>query len=774
MAKLIFFQEEKFMKTTIHGYPKIGPNRELKKVVEAYWKGQVSKDELISKASEINLSRVKKAIDNGVDIIPSNDFSLYDFVLDTATMFNVIPERFKYIEDSLDRYFAMARGTDKAIACEMTKWFDTNYHYIVPELAGDIKLVKNRPLESYRYVKEALGIKTKPVLVGPFTFVYLSKVYERQEGSILMKMVKASESSKFAGYLDLFASLYNQVLKELEKEGVEYVQLDEPAFVIDLSDEEVGLALKAYEKVMDGIKNLKVIVNTYYESLSSYDKLVNLPVHGIGLDFVVNNENLENIRKYGFPADKILVAGVVSGRDPWKTNLKETANLIKELSNYIKPENIILSNAAPLFHLPVSLEPEKGHLSQDLINILAFADERLAELKSLKDHFINGVDLPEADVKSIISKYNNEAVRQTVAQIRNAEVGRKTPFEERYKKQMELLKLPLLPTTTIGSFPQTQEVRKYRADYKAGRISQEEYENFIKKQIEHVIKVQEELDLDVLVHGEFERTDMVEFFGEKLEGFAFTKNGWVQSYGTRCVRPPIIYGDVSRPNPMTLKETVYAQSLTNRPVKGMLTGPVTILNWSFYRKDIPKEEVAYQIAIALREEVLDLEKAGIKIIQIDEPAFREGLPLKKSKQEAYLNWAVKAFKLSHDTVKDETQIHTHMCYSEFNEIIEYIYKMDADVISIEASRSKGEILEAFERFNYDHGIGIGVYDIHSPRIPREEEIEEILRRSLKYIRKDLIWVNPDCGLKTRGWEETIPSLRNMVNVAKRLRKELSG
>ncbi|MFN3978317.1 MAG: 5-methyltetrahydropteroyltriglutamate--homocysteine S-methyltransferase [Sulfurihydrogenibium azorense] len=760
------------MKTTVYGYPKIGENRELKKVVESYWKGEITKSQLLEKAQEINLNRVKKVLEAGIDIVPSNDFSLYDFVLDTATMFNVIPERFKKIEDSLDLYFAMARGSDDAIACEMTKWFDTNYHYIVPELAGDIKLVKNRPLESYKNIKENLSLETKPVIIGPFTFVYLSKVYQKQEGSILMEMVKAPESEKFEYFLDYFADLYNQVLRQLQDEGVKVVQLDEPAFVLDLSDKEVDLALRTYQKAVEGIDKLDVIVQTYYESLSSYEKLINLPVKGIGLDFVSNTENFENIKRYGFPKDKLLVAGVVSGRDPWKTDLKQAAEFIKSLFDYIPQENIILSNASPLFHLPVSLKPEVGHLSEDLINLLSFADERLEELKLLKQHFTEGIDLPDQNLQNIRDRYKNEEVRKLVSFYKNQEVGRKTPFKERYKKQMDILKLPLFPTTTIGSFPQTQEVRKVRADYKAGRITEKEYKEFIKSQIANVIKLQEELDLDVLVHGEFERTDMVEFFGEKLEGFTFTKNGWVQSYGTRCVRPPIIYGDVSRPNPMTLEEITYAQSLTNRPVKGMLTGPVTILNWSFYRKDIPKEDIAYQIALALRQEVIDLEKAGIKIIQIDEPAFREGLPLKKSKQEHYLNWSVNAFKLSHDTVKDETQIHTHMCYSEFNEIIEYIYKMDADVISIEASRSKGEILGAFEKFNYDHGIGIGVYDIHSPRVPREEEIEEIVRRALRYIDKNLIWINPDCGLKTRGWDETVKSLKNMVNVAKKLREEL--
>lgn len=758
------------MKTTVYGYPKIGPNRELKKALESYWKKAVIKEEFLNQVRAINDERIKKMIEKGVDIVPSNDFSLYDFVLDVATMFNVIPERFKNIQDSLGQYFAMARGTDEAIACEMTKWFDTNYHYIVPELSGDIKLVKNRPLESFRYVKENFNIKSKPVLVGPFTFVYISKVYQKQSNTFLMEMVKANESEKFEGFLDIFAKLYNQVLLELEKEGVEYVQLDEPAFVLDLREKEIDLINQIYKKVVDGLKSLKVIVQTYYESLSAYDSLVNLPVYGIGLDFVSNNENFENIKRYGFPSDKVLFAGVVSGRDPWKTDLKQTVNLIKDLTKYTKEENIILSNASPLFHLPITVKFEKEHLPEDLINVLSFADERLDELKQLKDFFEKDFILPNYNLDRFFESKKDDNVRKLVEEYKNIDISRSFDFQTRYKKQMEILKLPILPTTTIGSFPQTQEIRKKRADFKAGRISKQEYDLFIKEQIRNVIKIQEEIGLDVLVHGEFERTDMVEFFGEKLKGFAFTKNGWVQSYGSRCVRPPIIYGDVSRPEPMTLKEITFTQSLTNKPVKGMLTGPVTILNWSFYRKDIQKEYIAYQIALALREEVLDLEKAGIKIIQIDEPAFREGLPLKKSKQAYYLNWAVKSFKLTHNTVKEETQIHTHMCYSDFNDIIEYIHKMDADVISIEASRSKGEILLAFEKFKYDHGIGIGVYDIHSPRIPKEEEIEEIVKRSLKYIDKNLIWVNPDCGLKTRDWKETIPALKNMVKVAKRLRE----
>ena len=760
------------IKTTAFGYPKIGANREMKRAIESYWKGEISKEELYKRLEEVDAERMSKVINANLDYIPSNDFSLYDFVLDVSTMFDVVPSRFRYIEDSLDRYFAMARGTDKAIACEMTKWFDTNYHYIVPEFEGGFKLVKNRPLISYKWAKEKFGVETKPVLVGPFTYIYLGKVYEKQEGSLLMKMVKAPESEKFRPLLLEVASLYNEILLELQKEGVKAVQLDEPALVLDLTEEQIQSLIDAYKIVMHDINNLEVFVHTYYESLDNFEKITKeLPVSGIGLDFVVNNENLENIKKFGFPTDKKLIAGVISGRDPWKTDYKEVLTLIDEILKYVPEENLILSNAAPLFHLPVSLEAEKGHLNSDLINLLSFADERLEELRTLKEIINEGKDAPVQTLQELRDKFKNEAVREAIKEIDNQEIKRPHEFKERYKKQIELLGLPRFPTTTIGSFPQTKEVRQTRAKFRRGEITQEEYENFIKEQIKKAIEIQEDIGLDVFVHGEFERTDMVEFFGEKMEGFAFTKNGWVQSYGTRCVRPPIIYGDISRPEPMTVKEIVYAQSLTDKPVKGMLTGPTTILNWSFYRKDIPKKEIAYQIALALRDEVLDLEKAGIKVIQIDEPAFREGLPLKKRKQEEYLNWAVKAFRLTNNTVKETTQIHTHMCYSEFNEIIEWIYKMDADVISIEASRSKGEIIEAFEKFKYDHGIGVGVYDIHSPRIPSVEEMLEIAERTIQVIDKNLVWINPDCGLKTRQWKEVIPALKNMVEVAKILREK---
>jgi 5-methyltetrahydropteroyltriglutamate--homocysteine methyltransferase len=758
------------IKTTAFGYPKIGPNRELKKVVESYWAGQITKEELYKLTEEIQIQRLKTLYDAELDYIPSNDFSLYDFILDISTMLGVIPKRFGDNYD-IDTYFAMARGSKTAVACEMTKWFDTNYHYIVPEFENDFKLLKNRPLDSYKFALEKIGIETKPVIVGPFTYVWLGKVPKKQEGTLLVHMVKSRESERFKELVINASRIYNQILKELEANGVKAIQLDEPALVLDLEEDDVAILTESYRTLTQGLKDIEVFVHTYYESLSRYEEIVNnLPVSGIGLDFTVNDENLENLKKFGFPKDKKLIAGIVSGRDPWKIDFAKTVDLINQILNFVSEDKLIISNSSPLFHLPVSIEYEKGHLDERLINLLSFANERLDELKMLKKIINEGFPVPSQNLQAIRDEFKDEQVRRRVAEIDENKIGRKDNFKERYQKQISLLGLPKFPTTTIGSFPQTKEVRKARADFVAGKISQDEYENFIKEQIRNVIKIQEELGLDVLVHGEFERSDMVEFFGQKMKGFAFTKNGWVQSYGTRCVRPPIIYGDVSRPEPMTVKEISYAQSLTSKPVKGMLTGPVTILSWSFYRKDIPKKEIAYQIALALRDEVSDLEKAGIKVIQIDEPAFREGLPLKKSKQKEYLEWAVNAFKLTNEQVKAETQIQTHMCYSEFNEIIEYIYSMDSDVILIEASRSKGEILDAFEKFKYDHAIGPGVYDIHSPRIPTIEEMLEIAERSIKLIDKNLIWINPDCGLKTRNWEEVIPSLKNMVTVAKIMRE----
>ncbi len=739
--------------TKSFGYPKIGENRELKKALENYWAGKITKKEFFKQAEGVNELRLKKQKQANIDFISSNDFSLYDFILDLSIMFGVIPERFADLEDSTDIYFSMARGNDNAVACEMTKWFDTNYHYIVPEIHGNFTLRKNRPLESYKWVKENLSIETVPSFVGPFTFLKLAKGYDKTDFNKLISDLSA---------------LYNIVLKELEQNQVTTVQIDEPALVLDLSEEEIKSLIYAY-KILTKDINIDIQVQTYYESISKYETIVNqLPVDAIGLDFVVNDENLQNLRKYGFPKDKTLIAGVVSGRDIWKTNYKTTADLIHELGEIAG--DLIISNSAPLFHLPVSLEKEKETMDKDLTQLLSFADERLEELSTLKAIINDNKPVPMQDFYSIREKFRNEEVLKSVAEINENDIGRLLKFEYRKERQQAELKLPLFPTTTIGSYPQTSKVRKMRADFKKGLVTKEEYDKFIKNEIEKVIKLQEEIGLDVLVHGEFERTDMVEYFGQKFDGFAFTKGGWVQSYGSRCVKPPIIYGDVSRPEKMTVEEMVYAQTLTQKPVKGMLTGPVTILNWSFFRKDITKKEIAYQIALALKDEVMDLQNAGIKIIQIDEAAFREGMPLKKSKQKVYLDWAVNAFKITNEDVKPEIQIHTHMCYSEFNEILESIYAMDSDVISIEASKSKGKIIGVFEKLNYDHQIGLGVYDIHSPRVPSVEEMEEIIKLSAKVIDKNLFWINPDCGLKTRGYDETIPALKNMVSAAKKIRE----
>jgi len=743
------------IKTTVFGYPRIGPRRELKKALESYWNVKISQQTLVNEAERLIINNAKTIVQYGIDIVPSNEFSFYDFILDLSVMFNVIPERFKKIEDPLERYFAIARGTASAHASEMTKWFNTNYHYIVPEITENtvFELKENKPLKEYKLLKDALNLQTKPVIVGPLTYLYCAKI------------------NKPVYFLDKISNVYTKLLLELEENSVLEVQFDEPAMVLDLSNEIIAAVIECYQKITKSLKKIKIYVQTYYEALSEYEKLVyQLPVHGFGFDFIEGAKNLENILKYGFPEDKFLIAGVVSGRDPWKTDLRETLKLIETLIKFTG-DKIVLSNSSPLMHLPITVKNET-HLSREILEMLSFANERLEELTILKAAINNEKEPSEGTPKSRMTFVNPE-VQKKLHQIDEKALKRTPEFNERYKRQMDILKLPLFPTTTIGSFPQTEQLRQIRAQYRAGKISSEEYENFINGEIKKAIEIQEEIGLDVLVHGEFERTDMVEFFAERLQGFAITKNGWVQSYGSRCVKPPIIYGDVSRTEPLILKETLYAQSLTKKPVKGILTGPVTMLQWSYSPRDFRKE-IAYQIALALREEVLELEKAGIKIIQIDEPAFKEGMPLKKSKVNEYFDWAIKSFKIITHSLKPETQIHTHMCYSDFNEIIEKIYAMDADVISIEASRSKGEILSAFENFKYDHGIGIGVYDVHSPRVPSVEEMMEIVERSIKLIDKSLLWINPDCGLKTREWQETILSLKNMVKVAVIYRKEVKN
>ncbi|WP_461831343.1 5-methyltetrahydropteroyltriglutamate--homocysteine S-methyltransferase, partial [Aquifex sp.] len=658
-------------------------------------------------------------------------------------------------------------------ALELTKWFNTNYHYLVPELEGkNFKLLVNKPLEEYKFFKEK-GITTVPQIIGLYTFLKLSKAPKRleEEAIPVVVMEKIEDEESLNRFADALIPIYREVLKTLKEEGVKRVHFEEPALVMDMKGYEWDVVGRIYDELSK--EGIEIGILTYYDSVSDYENFVQLPVKALHLDLVSNDENLKNLKEKGFPEDKELIAGIINGRQHWRANLREKLNLIEKLLKI--SEKLIISNAQPLYHLPVSVEPE-DELPEGLRERLSFAKEKLKELKILKEALEGkeeALEAVEESEKVMTAVYaENPEVRRKIASLKEEDFRRALPYKERTKLQKEILNLPLFPTTTIGSFPQTEDVRRMRTAYRTGKITEEEYKKFIRQKIKYAIEVQEDIGLDVLVHGEFERSDMVEYFAIKLDGIATTKHGWVLSYGSRVYRPPIIYGDVSRPSPMTLEEITYAQSLTSKPVKGMLTGPVTILNWSYYREDIPKREIAYQIALALQEEVKDLENAGIKVIQIDEPAFREGAPLKKKDWPEYFDWAIKAFRLA-SKAKPETQIHTHMCYSEFNEIIEYIYEMDFDVISIEASRSKGEIIEVFEKFKgWDRQIGIGVYDIHSPAIPTKEEMKEIMRRAMRVLPKELLWVNPDCGLKTRKWEEVIPALKNMVDMAKELREEV--
>ena len=756
------------MKALAFGFPKLGEKREFKRLLESFWRGKISEEELHAGMRDLALWRAELYRENA-DLIPSNELSYYDFMLDTALMVGTIPKRFGEYK-GIETYFEMARGKS---ALEMTKWFNTNYHYLVPEIESDeFCLFINKPLEDYNFFKSR-GYDTVPQIIGPYTFLRMSKALRRKEGELPIYEIERIESKdQFERLMSKLVPVYRDLLKSLKGAGCKRVHVEEPALVLDTEDWQWELVERAYRELSQ--EGLEIAIFTYYDSVSDYERYVSLPVKALHFDLVSNEENFRSIREKGFPKDKELIAGIINGRQPWRANLREKLNLLEELSKVAS--DISVSNSCPLYHLPVTVEPEE-ELPEGLKERLAFAKEKLAELKILKLAYEGSQEamreVEESQRVMELSFGENPQVRRRVASLTEEDFKREVPYQERSKIQKDILKLPLFPTTTIGSYPQTEEVRKMRTAYRTGKISEEEYKAFIRKQIEHVIAFQENIGLDVLVHGEFERTDMVEFFAFKMEGIATTKHGWVLSYGSRVYRPPIIYGDVSRPKPMTLEEITYAQSLTEKPVKGMLTGPVTILNWSYYREDVPKKEIAYQIALALLDEVRDLEEAGIKVIQIDEPAFREGVPLKRRDWEDYFDWAVKAFRLC-SRAKPETQIHTHMCYSEFNEIIEYIYQMDFDVISIEASRSKGEIISAFERFKgWDRQIGIGVYDIHSPAIPTKEEMKAVMERAMKVLPKELLWVNPDCGLKTRRWEEVEPALKNMVEMAKELREDVS-
>jgi 5-methyltetrahydropteroyltriglutamate--homocysteine methyltransferase len=747
------------------GYPRIGGKREWKRALERFWNGDISEAELLTTTEALRLDSLAKQRKLGVDLVPVGDFSLYDHVLDTSIMFGVVPKRFGYTggKVSLATYFAIARGTKDAVASEMTKWFNTNYHYIVPELEGITpQLVENRPLAFYKEAKEKLGIDGKPVLLGPVTYIKLAKSYGNEN---------------FASLLQEFTPLYVQVLQELAEAGAQYVQIDEPILTKELSAEEIEQVKKAYTAISEAVPHLKIILQTYFEKIANYEAVAALPVHGLGLDFV-HGDSLSLLQKYGFPKDKVLAAGVIDGRNVWRADLDKKVALLQDILAHVEQERLIVQSSASLLHVPVSTEPEEK-LDPVIKGGLAFADEKIAEIVLLTEGIQKGGAAITAGLeesrKALAalnnSKYRqNTEVKENVAKLTDQDVNRALPFAERIQTQEQRFQLPLLPTTTIGSLPQTPEVRQTRSKWRKGEITDQAYEQYINSQIDKWIAIQEEIGIDVLVHGEFERTDMVEYFGEKFAGFAVSEFGWVQSYGSRCVKPPLILGDVAFSESITVKESVYAQSLTKKPVKGMLTGPVTILNWSFVRDDIPRFDVLNQIALALRQEIEALEKNGIRMIQVDEPALREGLPLDPEKHKAYLEAAVYAFKLATASVQNDTQIHTHMCYSEFNGIIDSISALDADVISIETSRSHGEIISAFENNTYDKEIGLGVYDIHSPRVPSKEEMKQNIHRALQTIQPTQFWINPDCGLKTRKEEETIEGLKVMVEAAKEVRE----
>lgn len=749
------------------GYPRIGEKREWKKSLESYWANTTSQEELLASLKEIRLTNIQKQKDAGIDLIPVGDFSLYDHVLDTAVSFGLVPDRFEYNggKVDLDTYFAVARGTDSAVASEMTKWYNTNYHYIVPEITkAPTTLVHNRVLELYNEAKAELDIETKPVILGPVSFVKLSK---NQTGLSEKDLIRS------------FVPLYAELLKELEASHVAWVQVDEPFLNGEVTDADLDLLQEVYAQLDVAAPKVNLLLQTYFEAVDDYEAIVNLPVQGIGLDFVHDEgKSLQQVAKYGLPSGKILAAGIIDGRNIWKADLQEVKHIVDQLSVLVGEGQLILQPSCSLLHVPVTVSLEE-ELPEFLKAGISFADEKLEELVALADvaNDVRDEEILEASAEAVrslneSSSRNNEDVRALLEKIGDSVPTRAVEATERLRLQQEKYQFPLLPTTTIGSFPQTKEVRQKRLKWRKGELESAQYEQFIRDEIDKWIKIQEDLDIDVLVHGEFERTDMVEFFGEKLAGFQFTKFGWVQSYGSRCVKPPVIYGDVAFIEPMTVKETAYAQRQTNRPVKGMLTGPVTIFNWSFPRTDISEGQVVNQIALALRKEVEELEKEGINLIQVDEPAIREGLPLKKEKTEAYLKQSVEAFRLSTITVQPETQIHTHMCYSDFEAIIESIDALDADVISIETSRSHGELISAFEDFTYNKGIGLGVYDIHSPRVPAQEEIDRNISRALSVLDPTLFWINPDCGLKTRKEKETVEALRVMVAAAKQAREQL--
>lgn len=738
------------IKTSNLGFPRLGRKREWKKTIESYWSNKISEAELNQQLTDLHKENLLLQKNYNLDSIPVGDFSLYDHILDTSLLFNIIPERFQGREVNNDLLFDIARGNKEHVASALIKWFNTNYHYIVPEWDNaEPKLNHNVLLERFNYAK-SLNVNAHPVIVGPITFVQLSK----------------GGNQTFEEKVQTLLPLYKEVLQSLVDAGAEYIQIDEPVLVTDASADFEDITKQAYDYFAEAGVASKLVIQTYFER-ANIKFLNTLPVKGFGLDFVHDRGyNLEQLKAGDLDQDKAIYAGIIDGRNVWAADIAAKKDLIETLQNYTS--ELVIQPSASLLHVPVSLDDET--LDETIAEGLSFATEKLDELDALK-RVINNNDSDKYDVlKARYERFQNQAFKNLEYDFSQVRDTRQSPFAERKKVQDAQLNLPDLPTTTIGSFPQSTEVRKQRADWKNNRISDEAYKTFLQDEIARWIKIQEDIGLDVLVHGEFERNDMVEFFGEKLQGFLVTKFGWVQSYGSRAVKPPIIYGDVKWTEPLTVKETVYAQNLTDKPVKGMLTGPVTILNWSFERVDLPREDVQDQIALAINEEVLALEAAGIKIVQVDEPALREGLPLRSEYHADYLDKAVHSFKLSTSSVADATQIHTHMCYSQFGQIIHAIYDLDADVISIETSRSHGDLIKDFEDITYDLGIGLGVYDIHSPRIPTEKEITTAIHRALQEIDRSLFWVNPDCGLKTRKEDEVREALTVLVNSVEKLRE----
>ena len=750
------------MNTSVIGYPRIGKDRELKFASEKFFNGELDEAGLLNAAKAIRKEDLLKQKDAGITYISSNDFSFYDNVLDTAFLFNVIPQRYKDLGLSeLETYFALARGYQgdkgnvKALA--MKKWFNTNYHYLVPEIDDDtnIALTGTKPLDEFVEAKE-FGVDTKVALVGPFTF---------------LKLAKFTGTKKISDVYAVLTAEYIKLVSQLAAAGAKIIEFDEPYLVRDLDNDDVDLFKEIYSLILSNKNGAKILLQTYFGDIRDiYNEVVSLDFDLIGLDFVEGRKTLELVKTNGFPADKILVAGLVNGKNIWRNDYKKTLSVLNEIG----AANVVLGTSCSLLHVPYTLANETK-LSEDYKKHFAFAEEKLTELNEIAS--LVGTDYENNDIfKKNLALFEgridseDKDVQAKVAAITDADYVRLPVFEEREKIQKDILNLPLFPTTTIGSFPQTSDVRKNRQEFKKGLKSREEYVEFNKQKIAECIKLQEEIGLDVLVHGEFERNDMVEYFGENLNGYVFTEKAWVQSYGTRNVKPPIIWGDVSRKAPITVEWSKFAKSCTDKPVKGMLTGPVTILNWSFPREDISIKESILQIALAIRDEVLDLEANGINIIQIDEAALREKLPLRKSDwYSEYLDFAIPAFRLVHSKVKPETQIHTHMCYSEFTDIIPAIDAMDADVITFEASRSDLQILDSLKENNFKTEVGPGVYDIHSPRVPSVEEIVNALTKMRAKIEDNKLWVNPDCGLKTRGNEETVKSLRNLVAAAKQIR-----